>query len=160
MKKPCPYCDQPDASLLRLVLIGEILRADEVLLWRLAEVMQQCGLLQLSDEAGKPETTRCGPARVHCIIYSGQAQTPSVGMGHASKAARGSGAISDARLNERTTDGGPVYTRPCSPALDGHRVPPGHGEEHTRPRGKLPQAQYIDRRPKSNTGLPSRYAEL
>ena len=30
MKKPCPYCDQPDASLLRLVLIGEILRADEI----------------------------------------------------------------------------------------------------------------------------------
>ena len=88
MKKPCPYCDQPDASLLRLVLIGEILRADESYSGAL-EVMQQCGLLQLSDEAGKPETTRCGPARAHCIIYSGQAQTPSIGMGHASKAARG-----------------------------------------------------------------------
>ena len=63
MKKPCPYCDQPDASLLRLVLIGEILRADETLLWRLAEVMQQCGLLQLSDEAGKPEATQVRPRK-------------------------------------------------------------------------------------------------
>ena len=29
MHQPCPHCDQPALSLLRLVLIGEILRADE-----------------------------------------------------------------------------------------------------------------------------------
>jgi hypothetical protein len=37
-------------SLLRLVLIGEILRADEPWLVLLADIMQQAGLLQLSDD--------------------------------------------------------------------------------------------------------------
>jgi hypothetical protein len=50
MHPPCPHCDQPDASLLRLVLIGEILRADESLLALLADVMQACGLLPLAAE--------------------------------------------------------------------------------------------------------------
>jgi hypothetical protein len=51
MHPPCPHCDQPDASLLRLVLIGEILRADATLLALLADVMQACGLLPCSTEA-------------------------------------------------------------------------------------------------------------
>ena len=63
MKKPCPYCDQPDASLLRLVLIGEVLRADEILLWRLAEVMQQCGLLQLSERPVSSEAIQVQPRK-------------------------------------------------------------------------------------------------
>jgi len=54
MHPPCPHCDQPDASLLRLVLIGEILRADETLLALLADVMQACGLLPCSTEAEEP----------------------------------------------------------------------------------------------------------
>ena len=54
MHPPCPHCDQPDASLLRLVLIGEILRADETLLALLADVMQACGLLPRSTEAEEP----------------------------------------------------------------------------------------------------------
>jgi hypothetical protein len=29
MHQPCPHCDQPELLLLRLVLIGGILRADE-----------------------------------------------------------------------------------------------------------------------------------
>jgi hypothetical protein len=29
MHQPCPHCDQPDSSLLRLMLLGEILRANE-----------------------------------------------------------------------------------------------------------------------------------
>jgi hypothetical protein len=41
-------------SLLRLVLIGEILRADETLLVLLADVMQACGLLDLSEEPTAP----------------------------------------------------------------------------------------------------------
>ena len=45
---PYPPCDQPDVSLLLLVLIGELLVADETQLRRLAAVMQQCGLLQLA----------------------------------------------------------------------------------------------------------------
>ncbi len=54
MHPPCPHCDQPDASLLRLVLIGEILRADATLLALLADVMQACGLLPCSTEAEEP----------------------------------------------------------------------------------------------------------
>jgi len=55
MHQPCPHCDQPDISLLRLVLMGEILRADETQLVLLADVMQQSGLLQLSDEPEAPQ---------------------------------------------------------------------------------------------------------
>ena len=54
MESPCPHCDQPDLTLLRLVLIGELLVADEALLLRLAAVMQQCGLLQLDPEPEAP----------------------------------------------------------------------------------------------------------
>jgi hypothetical protein len=50
VQQPCPHCDQPDMSLLRLVLIGEILRADETLLVLLADLLQQAGLLHLSEE--------------------------------------------------------------------------------------------------------------
>jgi len=60
MKQPCPHCDQPDMSLLRLVLIGEILRADETRLVLLADVMQQSGLLHLSDE---PEALHVRPQK-------------------------------------------------------------------------------------------------
>ena len=48
---PCPHCDQPDTSLLRLVLIGEILRADEPLLAFLADLWQQSGQLHLAEES-------------------------------------------------------------------------------------------------------------
>jgi len=58
MHQPCPHCDQPDMSLLRLVLIGEILRADETLLVLLADVMQACGLLPLSAEVEEPKASR------------------------------------------------------------------------------------------------------
>ena len=58
MHQPCPHCDQPDISLLRLVLIGEILRADETRLALLADIMQACGLLALSAEAEEPAAAR------------------------------------------------------------------------------------------------------
>jgi hypothetical protein len=54
MQPPCPHCDQPDTSLLRLVLIGEILRAKEPGLVWLADVMQQSGLLHLAEEPMAP----------------------------------------------------------------------------------------------------------
>ena len=54
MKQPCPHCDQPDMSLLRLVLMDEIFRADETRLVLLADVMQRSGLLPLSDEPKVP----------------------------------------------------------------------------------------------------------
>ena len=49
MRQPCSHCDAPDMSLLRLVLIGEILRADETQLVLLADVWHQSGLLLPSD---------------------------------------------------------------------------------------------------------------
>jgi hypothetical protein len=55
---PCPHCDQPDTSLLRLVLIGEILRADEPLLAFLVEVMQQAGQLHFAEELPMPPVRR------------------------------------------------------------------------------------------------------
>jgi len=56
MPPSCPHCDQPDVSLLRLVLIGEILRADETLLVTLADFLQTSGLLLLV--AAEPSATR------------------------------------------------------------------------------------------------------
>lgn len=58
MSPLCPHCDQPDTSLLRLVLIGEILRADEPWLAFLADVLQEMGLLELSEEPTAPPVPR------------------------------------------------------------------------------------------------------
>jgi hypothetical protein len=55
---PCPHCDQPDTSLLRLVLMGEILRADETQLALLADLWQQTGLLHLSETPTAPPRRR------------------------------------------------------------------------------------------------------
>ena len=49
MDRPCDYCDHQDASLLRLVLIGEIICADEPTLYTLAEVCETLGLMQLAE---------------------------------------------------------------------------------------------------------------
>ena len=56
MEPPCPYCDQPDPALLRLVLIGELLVADETQLLRLAAALQACGLLQPAPAPDAPES--------------------------------------------------------------------------------------------------------
>ena len=55
MDHPCD-CDHPDTSLLRVVLIGEIIRADEALLYTFAEVCEAIGLLQFigTDESPPP----------------------------------------------------------------------------------------------------------
>jgi hypothetical protein len=50
MDRPCEYCDQPETSLLRIVLIGEIIRAEEDILYTLAGVCEALGLMQLSDD--------------------------------------------------------------------------------------------------------------
>jgi hypothetical protein len=70
MYPPCPHCDQPEISLLRLVLIGEILRADETLLALLADVLQQSGLLPLSGEPTAPPVRR-QQGTVHTLRRSG-----------------------------------------------------------------------------------------
>jgi hypothetical protein len=52
MDWPCEHCDAPDTSLLRVVLIGEILRAEEVTLNILVEVCDALGLIDFSPEDG------------------------------------------------------------------------------------------------------------
>jgi hypothetical protein len=55
---PCPDCDQPDISLLRVVLIGEILCTDEIRLTLLADLLQQLGLLHLAEDPPAPPERR------------------------------------------------------------------------------------------------------
>jgi len=55
MEQSCSHCDNPDSSLLRVVLIGEIIRADEATLYTMAEIFQTLGLLELSPEDEIPE---------------------------------------------------------------------------------------------------------
>jgi len=55
MERSCSHCDHPDSSLLRIVLIGEIIRADEATLYAIAESLQSFGLLELPDEDDAPE---------------------------------------------------------------------------------------------------------
>jgi hypothetical protein len=70
MHPPCPHCDQPDMSLLRLVLIGEILRADETVLVLLADLLQQSGMLHLSEKPTAPRVRR-RKGTVHTFRRSG-----------------------------------------------------------------------------------------
>ena len=65
MERFCTHCDNPDSSLLRVVLIGEIIRADEATLSTMAEIFQALGLFTplQEDEAsavrqGVPEKRR------------------------------------------------------------------------------------------------------
>ena len=58
MQLPCSNCDQPDASLLRLVLIGEIYRADEARLALLADLLYQSGLLHPVEKPRAPRARR------------------------------------------------------------------------------------------------------
>jgi hypothetical protein len=73
MPQPCPHCDQLDTSLLRLVSIGEILSAAESRLVLLADVMYQCGLLHLCDEAEESEAVPVQPRQgtLHTLRRSG-----------------------------------------------------------------------------------------
>ena len=67
MPPVCPHCDPPEISLLRLVLMGAILRAEEPLLVQLADLIQTYGLLPPAAEpaayalAGR--STRSGQGR-------------------------------------------------------------------------------------------------
>jgi hypothetical protein len=62
MDRSCPNCDHPDSSLLRVVLIGEIIRADEATLYAMADLFQTLGLLETSDEkdGSRPEVAAQG----------------------------------------------------------------------------------------------------
>ena len=54
VERPCEHCDSPDSALLRVVLIGEIIRADDTMLYTLAEVFEDVGMLQLSETGDNP----------------------------------------------------------------------------------------------------------
>ena len=54
MQPPCPHCDHPDASLLRLALMCEVFRTDETMLALLADLLHQSGLLAISEKPKAP----------------------------------------------------------------------------------------------------------
>lgn len=56
-------CDHPDTSLLRVVLIGEIVRADEAVLYTLAEICETLGILQFVDEEEEPSLLPPSPPK-------------------------------------------------------------------------------------------------
>jgi hypothetical protein len=62
MASRCPHCDAPDTALLRVVLIGELLRITEDQLGLLADVLQQCGLLQVN-AAEEPAPVQRAPRK-------------------------------------------------------------------------------------------------
>ena len=49
MAPSCPHCDQPESSVLRVVLTSAIVRADEARLATIAALMQRLGLLDLAE---------------------------------------------------------------------------------------------------------------
>jgi hypothetical protein len=66
----CSYCDQLDMSLLRLTLLGEILRADDTVLVLLADVMQACGL-RLGAQVAAATPMRPQPGTLHMLRRTG-----------------------------------------------------------------------------------------
>jgi len=64
MERSCSHCDNPDSSLLRIVLIGEIIRADEATLYTMAEIFQTLGLLELSLEDEVPEVKQIAQEKI------------------------------------------------------------------------------------------------
>ena len=67
MERHCDNCEHPTSSLLRVVLIGEIIRADEDDLYILAELFDEIGLLRLSDEEDRPSDDRPSKRNLHRI---------------------------------------------------------------------------------------------
>ncbi len=63
MERSCNHCDHPDSSLLRIVLIGEIIRADDATLYTIAEILQSLGVLELSDEDNVPAVEQVTPGQ-------------------------------------------------------------------------------------------------
>jgi hypothetical protein len=53
MDKHC-QCDNPDASLLRVVMIGEIVRVEEADLYAMAEALNALGFMRFSDTDAEP----------------------------------------------------------------------------------------------------------
>ncbi|ETX02487.1 MAG: hypothetical protein ETSY1_03390 [Candidatus Entotheonella factor] len=54
MERWCDNCEHPNSSLLRVVLIAEIIRAEEDDLLAMADIFDEMGLLQLDDDDDPP----------------------------------------------------------------------------------------------------------
>lgn len=54
MEQWCDNCEHPNNSLLRVVLIAEIIRAEEDDLLAIADLFDEMGLLQLDDDDDPP----------------------------------------------------------------------------------------------------------
>ena len=67
MEQRCDNCEHPTSSLLRVVLIGEIIRADEDDLYMLAEVFDELGLLELTEEEDSPSDDPPSRRNLHRI---------------------------------------------------------------------------------------------
>jgi len=70
MHPSCSPGDHPDLSLLRFVLIGEILCADAARLVLLADLVQASGLLQLSAEPPAPPPVQRPKGTLHTLRRS------------------------------------------------------------------------------------------
>ncbi len=57
----CDNCEHPSSSLLRVVLIAEIIRAEEEDLLAIADVFDEMGLLQLDDDDDDPPSDDQSP---------------------------------------------------------------------------------------------------
>jgi hypothetical protein len=73
MKQPCSHWDQRDLSLLRRILIGELLWVEETRLLLLADLMQEYGLRPRADEAeaSAAAVVRARKATLHGLRRSG-----------------------------------------------------------------------------------------
>ncbi len=58
MEQFCSRCDKPDSTLLRIVLIGEMIQADDTSLYAMAEGLQRLGLINLFAEEDVPEVVQ------------------------------------------------------------------------------------------------------
>jgi hypothetical protein len=68
MERSCSHCDNPDSSLLRIVLIGEIIRADEATLYTMAEIFQTLGLVELSPEDDGAEVEQVAQEKTRLLL--------------------------------------------------------------------------------------------
>lgn len=67
VEKRCNNCESPDSSLLRVVLIGEIVRAAESDLYVLAEVFHELGLLERGEDDPLPPEGQPTKRNLHRI---------------------------------------------------------------------------------------------
>lgn len=67
MDQRCNNCESPNSSLLRVVLIGEIIRADEADLYILAELFSELGLLDLVEDDDTPSDDQPPKRNLHRV---------------------------------------------------------------------------------------------